>query len=319
MVSQKEIADHLGLSVMTVSRALRDRPDLSRETKDRVLTKAVELGYSRSIDPKALVRKRVGVLVYEAEGTVLLESEVYRKIFQTLQRECQRNKAETVIETARPGEAPLFLQNDTASALFILGRYEAADVAMFRGVPALALSSFAKGDPIPHISADNVGGMQEVTEHLLSLGHRKILFLADDEAGTELYRQRATGYVSAMFARGLEPVVRYARWGDVVPADVLEQIRRHTAVVCANDTLAHRLLRALPGHGIETPRDCSIAAFDNLTRGGGHDITTYAPDWELMGKLAAELLLFRPQDIQDRKLKITVPGQLIVRGSTRPL
>mgnify|MGYP001438200286 CR=1 FL=1 len=327
-VNQRQIAEALNLSIITVSRALRGHPDLAESTKARVLQKAHELGYRKFATRPDWVggnggaaTRRIGIIIYEDQSMPhvdVLKSEVLRRIFLSLQKECQRLNVETLIETPPPGSlaAPLIVKNRTVQGVFLLGRYSPQTVEMLGDTPALAVSSYIKCPGLPRIVADNFHGMREATEHLLGLGHRQILFLGDIQPHTEIFRERSYGYMAAMHSRGLVPsVVFFDGRKQPVP---IEEISRHTAVVCSNDTLAYRVQGALMAAGWKLPEACSIVSFDNLTdMEREQPITSYAPNWELMGRVAADLLLSQPLDIRGQDIVITVAGQLLLRDSTR--
>lgn len=319
-VSQQTIAEALNLSVITVSRALRDHPDMAETTKARVLQKARELGYTKSHRRTAAISappRRAGILLYDSphgEKQDSLASGVKRRIFLALQKECQRLQVETLIETPSLDETPLIVKNRTIQTAFIFGRYTAEAIARLRDIPAIAVSSFIDCPDLPRIVADNLNGMRLVTEHLISLGHEKILFLGIQDSLTRLFAERADGYVAAMHRKGLAPVVRFHAGFDDLP-DV-EELKKWTAIVCASDGLAYGVHARLSAAGVRIPEDISLAAFDNLPSDYPHPITTYAPDWEMMGTMAAGLLLSSPLDIRNKALVVTVPGRLKVAGST---
>lgn len=298
---------------MTVSRALRNHPDLAKTTKDRILREAAELGYAPPAPTTA--RRRVGVLAYEDNQRSLFASEIQQTIFMALQKECRRNRFETVIELLHIGEVPNLLKEEPVSSLFVFGRYDAETVSHLRDIPALALSSFTAGNPLPSITADNFGGLRETTSHLIAQGHRKILFLGEESPHTQIFRLRGDGYLSAMHAAGLAPHTL-----SISPADLpghFAAISQYTAVACASDSLAFELRHLLTQRGVRVPDDCSLTGFDNLMVNGPNptDLTTYAPDWKMMGRLAAELLLFRPHDLHGKSVQIIVPGKLVQRDS----
>lgn len=322
-VSQQKIADALNLSVITVSRALRDHPDMAEATKARVLQKARELGYTKFKKrqaPNPPAPRRAGILLYEnPHGTRQdpLASGVKRAIFLALQKECQRLEVETMIETPSADEVPLLVKNGTISAAFIFGRYNADTVTHLRNIPSIAVSSFIDYPGLPRIVADNFNGMRLATEHLIGLGHRDILFIGLVDAYTRLFEERADGYVAAMHRGNLTPAVRFCEALDLLPSP--DEIRRHTAVVCASDGLAYALHAKLTAAGMKLPEECSLVGFDNLPTDNPYSLTTYAPNWELMGRMAADLLLSTPLDIRNQDIVITVAGNLLVRGSTVPL
>lgn len=321
-INQQKIADALGLSIITVSRALRDHPDLAGATKHRVLQKARELGYAKiKTRPAASAGtpRRAGILLYEppqAAKRDTLASGVKRAIFLALQKECQRLEVETMIETPTSDEVPLLVKNRTINIAFIFGRYTAATIAGLGGIPAIAVSSFIDCPGLPRIVADNLNGMRLATEHLIELGHRNILFVGLADPHTRLFEERADGYVAAMHRRGLTPAAKFCEdFADLPPA---EEIRSYSAVACASDALAYALHPKLTAAGMKLPQDCSLAAFDNLPTEYPHLVTTYAPDWELMGRMAAGLLLSQPLDLHGQDIVVTVPGKMLLRGSTLP-
>lgn len=320
-VNQKKIAEMLGLSVITVSRALRDHPDMSEATKSRVLEKARELGYAKS--PRGRGRqveaapRRAGILLYESghlHPQDPLASGVKRAIFLALQKECQRLQVETMIETPASDGVPLLVKNGTIDIAFIFGRYGEEAVSKLRNIPAIAVSSFIDHPGLPRIVADNYNGMRLATEHLIEYGHKNIFFVGLSDAYTQLFEERADGYVTAMHRAGLAPVVRFCDDADSLPS--ADEIRRYSAVVCASDGLAYALHGKLLAAGMRLPEDCSLVGFDNLPTEYPFLVTTYAPDWELMGRMAADLLLSPPLDLKGQELVITVPGRMLIRGSS---
>ncbi|WP_043583606.1 LacI family DNA-binding transcriptional regulator [Geminisphaera colitermitum] len=333
-VNQQQIAKALNLSVITVSRALRDHPDLAADTKIRILQKARELGYTKfqartqMMGNTGIFREtsgsngnghpaRVGILLYEsdeAHQVDLLRSDVRRSIFLALQKECQRREVETMIETPAAGDIPLLVKNRTVSGVFLFGRYTEAAARLLGDTPALAVSSFISCGGLPRIVADNAGGMREATEYLIGMGHKKILFVGSADSRTQIFRERADGYVVAMHRAGLVSEVYFTPEAKEVPNDLL---RRFTAIACSSDSMAYTLQNQMFARGWKLPDECSMVAFDNLlAQDRSLKVTSYGPDWDLMGRLAAGLLLARPLDLQGNNVVVTVPGKLHVRGST---
>jgi len=314
--TQKAIADELGVSVMTVSRALRDHPDLSDETKSRIVSRAIELGYKKipAQSSKSTI-KRVGLFHYDEvgmhQGLEALGGGVQKMLFFAIEEQCQRHQIEVVLQFPKTGEAPVAIKNKTIDAAFLLGRYTADDAAFFKDLPTLAISSFTAGSKIPSIVADNVEGARLATEHLIQLGHRNILFLSKElGAFTELFRSRSNGYTLAMVQNGLKPQWLFIRTEEeLVPA--LPEIRKSTAVVCGADADASILKNTLTEAGLSVPCDMSITGFDNLNE----EFTSYAPDWAQLGKMAVNMVV-HSSELLGTQFKVTIPGRLIIRDST---
>ncbi|RRJ97610.1 LacI family transcriptional regulator [Opitutaceae bacterium TAV4] len=322
MISQREIARRLGLSVMTISRALRGHPDLSPATRERIIDEATKLGYSKDIPPSPTSAdteprtRRMGLVAYGPDMTPLFESETPRRIYLAIQQECQHNGAETLVEfLPHPAETPMLLRKKNVRGIFLFGRYTPDVATRFKDVPTLAVSSYIRDNPLPRIVAQNLRGMREATTHLISLGHKKILYLGLDEGDlTELYRERGDGYILAMQASGLKPVLRYNPGYDFHAQ--LGDIGKFTAIACATDGVAVAVRQQLLERGLDLPGDCSLVGFDGTTEGRELGLSSYSPDWTMMGKVAADLLLFRPQDLLGKALHVVVPGEFIARSSS---
>ena len=313
-INQAKIAEELGLSVITVSRALRNHPDLAEATKERILQKARELGYTRLRAAKPQdVPHRVGVLFYGDNQSDPMASGVKRQIFFGLHHQCKKLNAETIVEMPSPSETPTVVKNRTIQAVFLFGRYTMKSASLLGDIPALAISSFSADLTLPRITADNFNGMREATEHLIELGHRKIAFLSENDPRTQIFVERTRGYECAMRQHGLVPAV--ILWDrDTAPSVLLERLQKETALACASDDLACTAMDFLEGHGWKLPIDCSVVGFDDMTT-LSRQLTTYAPDWALMGKLAADLLLSCPGLPHRRCVAVVVPGKLVIRNS----
>jgi LacI family transcriptional regulator len=325
-VSQQQIAQALDLSIITVSRALRNHPNLSDGTRTRILQKARELGYTKTQGQQRKSThstKRVGVIFYDSadSATPSFGSRVRSSILYMLQKECQRLNAETLIENSFDNEIPMLVKNRAIDVAFIFGRYSAETVAQLDGIPTLAVSSFIECPGLSRIMADNIGGSQEATRHLINLGHRKIAFLGMNNSRTRIFNERANGYLIAMNEHGLLPAIMndFANWQSPDFQPDLDRLAGYTAIVCASDALAYFIQSRLERAGVRLPEDCSIAAFDHLPEDhpmASSKITSYAPDWAKMGRIAADIMINRPYDLHNQGITITIPGELHIHEST---
>ncbi len=145
-INQAKIANELGVSVITVSRALRNHPDLAEATKERILEKARELGYTRLRTPKPANTLRRAAVVFYGNSPQFdpLASGVRRLIFFGLHQQCKALNTETSIEMPSHAEIPSAVRNRTVEAVFLFGRYTAETVRELGDLPALAVSSYGK-------------------------------------------------------------------------------------------------------------------------------------------------------------------------------
>ncbi|HLK56613.1 MAG TPA: GntR family transcriptional regulator, partial [Chthonomonadaceae bacterium] len=150
------------------------------------------------------------------------------------------------------------------------------------------------------VGIDNQHAAQEIVEHLLDLGHRRIGYLTVNEAGfTTTTQDRCIGYQEALRRRGLhDPELIYILNGQtqVRPVDYFLGLKDPaTAVFANNDTIAYGLIGAIESKGLRVPEDLSVAGFDDIDRFSPRSarLTTVQQPFEQIGRRAMELLLRR--------------------------
>ena len=194
--------------------------------------------------------------------------------------------------------------------------------------PLVLVDRYIRGLFTDYVASDNFGGGLIATQHLLSLGHRRIAFLSWIEMATTMEHRRA-GYRQALQEVGialeqeLEWEVRgYPEIDLAALEDKLAQPGRPTAIFAANDQLALAVQHAARSHKLSIPEDLALVGFDNLEIAAHVDIpiTTVAQPAFEMGRMAGELLLskIRPVVLSAEVAHIQrriLPVQLVVRRS----
>jgi len=194
--------------------------------------------------------------------------------------------------------------------------------------PLVLVDRYIRGLFTDYVASDNFGGGLIATQHLLSLGHRRIAFLSWIEMATTMEHRRA-GYRQALQEAGialeqeLEWEVRgYPEIDLAALEDKLAQPGRPTAIFAANDQLALAVQHAARSHKLSIPDDLALVGFDNLEIAAHVDIpiTTVAQPAFEMGRMAGELLLskIRPAVLSAEVAHIQrriLPVQLVVRRS----
>ncbi len=182
-----------------------------------------------------------------------------------------------------------------------------------------------------YVGIDNRNAAQETVEHLLELGHRRILHITNFEPVSSVY-ERMDGYRDALISRGIEIRPEYILSGEVeglegeeLNADILaEKILslpdRPTAIFAVTDYIAITLMKAMQSKGVRIPEDIAIAGFDDLERWSLQTpfLTTVRQPFERIGKEAVKLLEQRIKgDRTPAYRQRLLDAQLIVRESTR--
>lgn len=324
-----------GVSTATVSRALRGLPTVSDATRTRVLHAAAQLGYTASPSASrlaggktravAVVVPRItrwffATVVEAAEAT--LHQAGYDLLLYNLggseharRRLLQTGGLQKRVDAVMLVATPLAVEDFTA-----VGRLD---------MPGVTVSSGTRVPGWPSIRIDDVAAARTATEHLITLGHRRIAHLtgnSTDELAFTTHHDRRRGYLEAMAAGGINPDPALDIEADFTVAggewaitELLRRDRPPTAVFAACDEMAMGAMTALRQRGLRVPEDVSVIGIDNHDLARVVGLTTVAQPAVDQGRLAAATLL-APADAQCPSTESTVvlPTRLIVRDSTGP-
>jgi LacI family repressor for deo operon, udp, cdd, tsx, nupC, and nupG len=331
-----DVAARAGVSVATVSRALRDMPNVSTVTRDRVLRAAEELHYSASPLASGLVTGRVrsvGVVMpyagrwFFAEALRGIEEELrghgYDLVLHVLADQRRRQDFFELLPVRRRVDAILVV------ALPLLPR----EIEVLR---TLHLPMTCVAEPVPGMHSeviDNVAASRMAVQHLINLGHRRIACIGGDLNGPERFSipgLRTEGYRQALDQAGIllqldwERDGRYtARGGELAMTALLSLPGgRPTAVFCQSDEMAFGALRALRRSGLRCPDDVSIVGVDDHELSEIFDVTTVAQPVTAQGASAARWVISRLEGTADpdgEPESVSIhPARLVLRGSTAP-
>jgi DNA-binding LacI/PurR family transcriptional regulator len=179
--------------------------------------------------------------------------------------------------------------------------------------------------------ADLAGGKM-MADHLVSLGHRRIGFIADD-VFAETVQQRWQGYVSSLEANGIPIDPRLSLFFHGIDAPYFAMAMRHllnrgdeapTAIMCSNDVVAFTLFRFLHDEGVRVPDDLAVAGYGNLLPDYVNALALTSVDQPFyeLGQAAARILVERVGQTESERLRsphdIEIPVRLVVRSSTQP-
>jgi LacI family transcriptional regulator len=177
---------------------------------------------------------------------------------------------------------------------------------------------------VPAIGATNWAGGLAATEHLTSLGHRRIGFVAGPPA-LLCSRARLDGYRAALDAAGIpmdEALVRpgdfYHESGFIGAGELMDLREPPTAVFAASDQMAFGVYEALRRRGLRVPDDVSVVGFDDLpeARWASPPLTTVRQPLTEMGMLAARTVLRLARGEQPDSPRVELATDLVVRDST---
>ena len=328
VASIEDVARRAGVSIATVSRALRGLPDVAAATRDRVLAAARDLDYIPSPFAARLASGRtatVGVVVpfvnrwffAEVIGTVeaALRQAGFDLLLYNLGDVDGRARFFDVMPLRKRVDAvlvvSLMLSDDEFAALQALR----APV----GLLGLEREGFLSA------RIDDVAGARLAVEHLLSLGHRRIGLIGGDTDDPMRFtppQHRRDGYREALLAAGVAPdpaceVLGYftLAGGADAAASLLAVPDRPTAVFAESDEMAYGALRTIRRAGLQVPGDIAVIGFDDHAMSALMDLSTVRQP--VAGQaLDVTTRLVAAIDDPDRTDAVVLPTELVVRGST---
>jgi LacI family transcriptional regulator, repressor for deo operon, udp, cdd, tsx, nupC, and nupG len=333
MVRLKDIAARAGVSVMTVSKALREARDISPGTRARIQQIAKEVGYVPDIGARGLRNKSTRLF-----GVVIssLTNPIYSRILLAIEEEAHRLGYDVIfahsLNQAEREEVCLRrLLARRVDGLFISPVYRLEPTAaayqqlLAQGTPTVILGHCAPFcSQFTSVETDDLAGSFDVTTHLLQLGHRHIAFFTGRSAAP-WSAERLEGYRRAHRQAGLEPDDKLVfnagstiEEGEKAGRQMLSEAPKVTAVQAVNDLIAIGACHVFLKQGLRIPQDISVAGFGNILTSENFlvPLTTIRQPKYRLGQAAMESMLALLEGKHPEIKRLS--AQLIVRQSTAP-
>jgi LacI family transcriptional regulator len=327
-ITIRDVAARAGVSVATVSKVLNNRYGVAAETQARVQAVIDGMGYEASIVARSLRSHRtnvVGVLVADVEP-------FSAELLKGLAHAIRDTGFELVIYSAggRAGDDVGWERRylSRLSGTLIDGAILVTPtvVDVHYGAPIVAVDPHSGPSSLPTVDGDNLRGARLVTDHLLGLGHRRVAMVTG-RADLESAARRERGFREALSAAGVPVHETLLERGDYVAASsrdaarrLLDRPDRPTAVFAASDVSAIAVVEVARELALAVPGDLSVVGFDNVAESAlcSPPLTTVDQHIQELGARAMGLLirLMRGEPVEE--IHITLPTQLVVRGSTAP-
>lgn len=319
-----DIAEAIGVSTVTVSKALSGKEGVSETVREKIQQIAQEMGYQpKSSASRGMDDDLIGILVYEHFLNV--SHSFYWHLYERVLEHLRVHNMFGILEIIRADDAralhpPLLLQNDRVQALILLGDMNPAYLRMIqqKTLPVVQLDSYDIRLGWDAVISDGYYGMYTMTDYLIQRGHREIAYLGL-VGETHSITDRYFGYNRALQENAI-PL--HPEW---VLADRDEQgqtcitlpPQMPTAFVCNCDVTAYHLIALLHEQGLRVPEDVSVVGFDNFCFPNFPDfqITTYAVDMDGMAQACVNQLIYRLTAPQERRQLQIVSGYLVERAS----
>lgn len=324
-----DVARKSGFSINTVSRALNNKPDISEETKDKILKIAQEIGFvkNRSASLLRSVETRIiGVIM--ADSSNPFYSEVLKGIeWASRKYDYQIILVNTERSAKNEARAVELLMERRVDGLLIGPVQESwkhIEDLIRRHYPLVIVGRHFDELDVDEIYSDEVEGGRIATRHLIEQGCRKIMLLNGFSYKSPA-RMRQAGYQQALASAGIDYDPSYVHVSDILPEDgyqaVVETIRRGMPVdgiFCYNDIMAFGAMQALKEHKLRIPADVAIVGYDDIQYSGWvfPPLTTVRIQKHEMGFEAFRMLLSRLSGKRKKRQRKILPVEIIVRKSS---
>ena len=321
--------------MMTVSRAVRSRPDVSAATRRRVLATVRRLGYIPNPAARTLVSRSAMPLDSARIIGAILSREVvtahsyFSGILHGIAQEARANDCHLLFGYGlwedEPSAYPRMLREMMTRWIVLVGKAPAPLIQQLRNT-GFSLVLVDMRPPVRHVDAvvcDDAAGAYEGTRHLIRLGHRRVALIRGP-ARHPFAQALHSGYRRALHDAGLpveEPLVAegpLTPTGGYEAASALLRAPHRPTAVFTNDDMAIGVLRACFEQGLRVPEDVAVVGFDDIEYAAHTTppLTTVAVPKEEMGRLAVQRAIAQLEEGEEHIFSTTVVSHsLVVRAS----
>ncbi|PLT34484.1 LacI family DNA-binding transcriptional regulator [Bacillus sp. V5-8f] len=329
MVRIVDVARKANVSTATVSRVLSKSGNVKKDTTERVLKAIESLNYQPNILARQLRRLETKtILVVVPDITNTFFSKVLRGIESVaIDSGYQVLLGDTLNDAERESGYLNILRQKKADGMILLTARVDGEVVedVAKQYPVVIACEYTEGTTIPTVSIDNVSSARKATEHLISLGHKRIATITGP-FDSVLGRDRLKGFQQAMAQHGIPMDSLLVQEGDFTfesGYNVMQKLLAlnvpPTAIFAANDEMAIGAIKAVKSKGLGVPKDISVVGFDDIKFASIFEpsLTTIAqPSYEI-GKKAIQLLIKLINKDELDKNQYILEDKLIVRDSSK--
>jgi len=332
-VTLQDIANRLGVSVATVSRALDGYDDVAPATRQRVLQAAREMGYRPNVIARMLQKQRTDTIgfIIPTHGPRFSDP-YFSELLAGIGNAAAEQDYDLLVSTCAPDTADemrvyeRFVQGRRVDGMLVVRTREHDARIAYLLEQEFPFVSFGRSDleaDFTYLDVDGTAGLRQLTQHLIDLGHRRIAYISAPP-NLMFASHRLAGYKEALaavdisFDEGL--VIGGAlteRSGHAAGNDLLAWDDPPTAIIACNDLMALGVISALRSKGLTVGRDVAVAGFDDipLAEHAHPPLTTLRQPIYEIGRRICEMLIHLLQGDTLEERHVILKPQLVVRES----
>src|SRR5512136_3093548 len=334
-VTLKDIAEHTGLSIMTVSRVVRGRPDVSTASRRKILAAVQRLGYIPNPAARQLVSRTAAQRHDRIIGTVFSREVVtshsyFAGIIQGIADEARRWDCHLLFgyglgDSTESLEYPKMIRDMMTRWIVLVGKVSPRFVRQLRA-NGFSLVLADMRPPIRDVDAvvcDDAAGAYDATRHLIKLGHERIALIRGP-ARHPFFESLAGGYRRALAEAGIaaaDDLVAEAALSPQGGYDAMEALLRlphRPTAIFTNDDMAIGALRVIHERGLRVPADVALVGYDDIEYAAHTTppLTTVAVPKEDMGRRAVRQAIAQMEQGEQHVYSTTVVAHsLVIRSS----
>lgn len=327
-VTMRDIAKELDISTVSVSKALSGKEGVSREVRDRIKSKADEMGYRYNAASKGFIDDKsynIGILI--AKRFVEDDSAFYSKLYNNMIIKLGEKNYFGIMEILskedeRACTLPNMITNHKVDGIIILGQLKNRYIDSIKEaeIPYIFLDFYDEHSQVDSIVSDSVYGSYLLTNYLIDNGHKKIGFIGDVFATSSIL-DRYLGYYKSLLQHEIQLredwVIKDRDENGQLFSEYTFPMEMPEAFVCNCDEVAYIVVEALKKIGYRVPEDISVVGYDDYIYATlcKPQLTTFAVDLEVMAAMAVEAILrsIRGEDCSPGRKVIS--GSLVIRNS----
>lgn len=322
-VKMKDISEKLGISIVSVSKALSGKDGVSDDMRDKIFQVAQSLGYDIDKVKKSKSAGNIGIIVADK---FMDDNTFYQKLYRQIVIYCTERGYSGILEIINSDKEenlvmPNVVKNSNVDGIVVLGDISKEYIfKLNKSKIPLVLTDFHIEDfEADCVISDNIYGAMKITELMIQRGRKRIAFVGDVLATTSIL-DRYLGYSRALLLNGIMPKEEFLikdrdKNGKFIDIDLPKNIP--DAFVCNCDEVAYNLVNKLKQKGYQIPEDISVAGYDDYKYSTLSDpqLTTYRVNIEDMAKISIDKLLKRIEGNAFAFEQSVIGGELVKRDS----
>jgi DNA-binding LacI/PurR family transcriptional regulator len=330
-ISLKDLAQELGVSISTVSRALNNHPDISSDVTQRVQKLASEMNYSPNPLAMGLLKqatRMIGVIVPD------LVTHFYSSIISGIEQVADEKGYYVLISSSNESLLKEIKVVDNLMKTRVEGlivclsqetkTYEHFDRLINNHIPLVFFDRVCRTSEVPSVVVDNVDAAQKITKHFFKNGFRRIAYIAGPDH-LNISQERTEGYLTGLKSCGLEFRPELLEKCNLSTKDaikatgrLLELPEKPDAIFGINDTVAFAAMKEIKSRGLRIPEDVALVGFTDEFHSTVVDpaLTSIThPTFEI-GQEAARLFFSQIENPETEPTQQVMKTKLVIRKSS---